>query len=129
MSFYPKILTELGFLSWILLSGSKSWSGSGFHFEIQFHNYISYIKVTHQIWFPCANFFISIRLADQDLDQDFTLKFNTRTTFYIFKTPTKFGFDPSTPSTVIGSTDIQTDSLKCKNALSLFLGHTKHVLP
>ena len=38
-----------------------------------------------------------------DQDEDFTLKFNTRTTFYTFYTITKVGLDPLTSSKVIVS--------------------------
>ena len=51
-------------------------------------------------------------LQDQDRGQDFTLDFNTRPTFHTEKTPTKFCWDPLTPSKVIVSTakfHVQTD--------------------
>ena len=43
-------------------------------------------------------------VQNQDQDHDITLDFNTRPTFYTWKTPTKFCLDPLTPSEVIVST-------------------------
>ena len=41
---------------------------------------------------------------DQDQDHDITLNFNTRPTFHIWKTATKFCLDPLTSSKVTEST-------------------------
>ena len=46
----------------------------------------------------------SVQNQDQDQDHDITLDFNTRPTFYTWKTPTKFCLDPLTPSKVFVST-------------------------
>ena len=53
----------------------------------------------------------SVQNQDQDQDHDITLDFNARATFYTWKTPTKFCFDPLTPSKFIVSRhpEIQTN--------------------
>ena len=77
---------------------------------------------------------------DQDQDHDFTLDFNTRPTFHTSKTPTKFCFDPLTPSKFIVSTarmystyrqtigQKQTDRQRDRHFFCLFclLRDTKH---
>ena len=63
-SFVPQTFFRIFFLG----SGSGSWPGSGFHYEIhsswyyfefQYQTYISYIQDTHQILFGSANSFES----------------------------------------------------------------------
>ena len=45
--------------------------------------YTLYIKNTHCFWFRSANFFVRIRFWWLESDQDLTLKFNTRTIYFI----------------------------------------------
>ena len=66
-------------------------------------SYALYIKDTHQIWCRSAKFLRESKFSGSK-DQDFTLDFNTRPTFYVQKKPTKFGLNPLTPSKVIVST-------------------------
>ena len=49
--------------------------------------------------------FLSKSKSCSNQDQDFILNFNTRTTFYVWKTPTKFCSDPQTLSKMNVFTD------------------------
>ena len=66
-------------------------------------SYVLYVIGTLEIQFCSAKFFRHHQNHNQD--QDSTLNFNTRTIFYILKTPTKFGLNSRIPSKVIAFTD------------------------